>query len=63
MSAPDRKDDNQLSTRRGAYEDAQREIRERNEAASQAAKKQRAEADRRDATARDRRYERDGVYR
>ena len=48
---------------RAAWEDAQRSVRERNEAARQAAKQQRADDDRRQASAQRERYERDGVYR
>ena len=48
---------------RGAYDDAQKRIRERNDEARRVAKRQRAEADRRDAVGRSQREARDGVYR
>ena len=61
MSTPT--DGQHTGPERGAYDNAQKAVRERNEEARRVAKKQRAEADRRDATARNEREERHGVYR
>ena len=52
MSAAGGNDDRRPVNRgRAAWEDAQRSVRERNEAARQAAKQQRADDDRRQASA------------
>ncbi len=48
---------------RGAYEEAQKQVRERNEEARRNAKKQRADEDQRNAAAKSKREQRDGVYR
>jgi len=53
----------QTSARRGAYDDAQKVVRERNEEARRNAKKERADSDRRLAAEQRQRDERAGVYR
>jgi hypothetical protein len=61
MSAQDKKGDGQGA--RSSWQTAQRELHDRNEAARQAAKKRRSEADRREAAGRRERDARNDVYR
>lgn len=64
MSKSDeRKDTQHTGPARGAYEDAQKQVRERNDAARQAAKQQRADDERRTASGQRERDEQAGVYR